>query len=250
MLRGLPGDSWLAIGVGDLSRTLGSAQSLRTLASLLSGVSLGSISFKAALAPLSSHALDVQRDLLSWMGATGVYVSGSSVLNLQAAVVVAAKDPARSLAAVGKLAGAYREAGGQTSPTSVPGTETAVTVKLPNFPLTLTLAEGQGKFVVGLGAPSVQEALSPQSTLAGTPNYNAAAGALGQGIQPSALVEFHTLSGLLESLGLNQAPGFSGFASAIAPLSTLAVGGGESLPGGVKRARVVIGLQPPPAPAG
>jgi hypothetical protein len=124
-----------------------------------------------------------------------------------------------------------------------------VTVKLANFPLALTMAYGQGKFVVGLGSSSVQEALSPQTTLAGTANYNAAASALGQGIQPSALVEVHTLSGLIESLGLNQAPGFSGFASAIAPLSNLAAGGGESLPGGVKRARLVLGLQAPTQPA-
>jgi hypothetical protein len=250
VLNGLPGGSWLAIGVGDLGKTLGSARGLHTLASLASGVNIGTISLATLLAPLTSHALDIQRDLLSWMGATGVYVSGSSVLNLQAAVVIASKDPARSRAAIAKIAQAYREVGGQTAPTTVPGTETALTVKLPNFPLTLTLAEGQGKFVAGLGAASVEEALNPQSTLAGTPNYNAAASALGQGIQPSALVEFHTLSGLFESLGLNQTPGFSGFASAIAPLSNLAVGGGKTLSGGVKRARVVIGLQPPPAPAG
>jgi Protein of unknown function (DUF3352) len=250
VLRGLPGSAWLAIGIGDLGKTVGnSTQGLRALASLASGVSLGSISLGAAFAPLSSHALDVQRDLLSWMGATGVYVSGSSVLSLQAAVVITSKNPARSRAAVATLAQAYREAGGQTSPTSVPGTETAVTVKLPNFPLTLTLAYGQGKFVAGIGPASVQEALSPQSTLAGTSNYNAAASALGQGIQPSALVEVHTLSGLIESLGLNETPGFSGFASAIAPLSAIAVGGGESLPGGVKRARVVLGLQAPEQPA-
>jgi hypothetical protein len=250
VLGGLPGSSWLAIGFGDFGKTFaGNTQGLHALASLASGVSLGSISLGAAFAPLSSHALNVQRDLLSWMGATGVYVSGSSVLSLQAAVVIDSKNPARSREAVAKLAQAYREAGGSTSPTSVPGTETAVTVKLPNFPLTLTLAYGQGKFVAGIGPSSIQEALKPQSTLAGTSSYTAAASALGQGIQPSALVEVHTLSGLIESLGLNQTPGFSGFASAVAPLSAIAVGGGESLPGGVTRARVVLGLQAPEQPA-
>ncbi len=250
VLRGLPGSSWLAIGFGDLGKTFaGNTQGLHALASLASGVSLGSISLGAAFAPLSSHALNVQRDLLSWMGATGVYVSGSSVLSLQAAVVIDSKDPARSHEAVAELAQAYREAGGSTSPTSVPGTETAVTVKLPNFPLTLTLAYGQGKFVAGIGPSSIQEALNPQSTLAGTSNYTAAASALGQGIQPSALAEVHTLSGLIESLGLNETPGFSGFASAVAPLSAIALGGGESLPGGVTRARVVLGLQAPEQPA-
>ena len=149
-----------------------------------------------------------------------------------------------------KLAQAYREAGGQTSPTSVPGTETAVTVRLPSFPLQLTLAAGQGKFVAGLGSASIEEALNPQSTLGSAPSYSAAASTLGGGIQPSALIEFHTLSGLLESLGLNQAPGFSGIASTIAPLGTVTAGGGESLADGVKRARLVIGLPPPSGESG
>ena len=246
VLSGLPGGAWLAIGIGDLDHTVGgNVQGLRALASLASGLNFGSsISVAKVLAPLSSHAINVQHDLLSWMGATGIYVSGSSVLNLQAAVLITSKDPALSRAAVAKIAQAYREAGGLTSPTSVPGAEVAVTIKLPSFPLTLTMADGQGKFVLGLGPSSVQEALNPQTTLAGTPAYTTAANALGQEIQPSALIEFRTLLGLIESLGLNEAPGFSGIASGLRALDTLAVGGGKSLPGGVKRARVVLGLQP------
>ena len=70
MLRGLPGSAWLAVGIGDLGSTLGhSAQGLRALASLASALNIGSISLGKVFAPLSSHALDVQRDLLSWMGA-------------------------------------------------------------------------------------------------------------------------------------------------------------------------------------
>ncbi len=244
VLRGLPGSSWLAVGIGDLDGALGrGTQGLGAVASLSSALNIGGIDFGTLLAPLSSHSLNLQRDLFSWAGATGLYVSGSSVLELRAALVITSKNQASSRAAVGKLAQAYREAGGQTSPTSVPGTETAVTVKLPSFPLQLTLAAGQGKFVAGLGSASIEEALHPQSTLGSAPAYSTATSTLGGGIQPSALIEVHTLSGLLESLGLNQAPGFSSFASAIAPLGTITAGGGQSLSDGVKRARVVIGLQ-------
>ncbi len=245
VLRGLPGSSWLAVGIGDLGSALGhSTQGFGALASLGSALNIGGIDFGTLLAPLSSRSLNLQRDLLSWAGATGIYVSGSSVLELHAALVITSKNPVSSRAAVAKLAQAYREAGGQTSPTSVPGMETAVTVRLPSFPLQLTLAAGEGKFVAGLGSASIEEALHPQSTLGSAPAYGAATSTLGGGIQPSALIEVHTLSGLLESLGLNQAPGFSSVASAIAPLGTITAGGGESLPDGVKRARLVIGLQP------
>ncbi len=245
VLRKLPASAWLAIGIGDLGDSFANnTQSLQTLASLGSTVNIGGLFSLATLfAPLESHAIDVQRDLLSWMGATGLYTSGTSVLSLQGAIVITSKNPARSRAALGKIAQAYREAGGQSTPTSVPGTEAAVAIKLPGLPLALTMAVGQGKFVAGLGASSIQEALNPQGTLAGTPAYNAAASALGQGIQPSALIELHTLSGLIESLGLSQSPAFSGIASGVAPLGALSAGGGESLSNGVKRARVVIALQ-------
>lgn len=244
VLSGLPGSAWLAIGIGDLGKELGnSTQGLSTLANLLSTFKLGSIGIGAAFAPLHSRSLNVSRDLLSWMGPTGVYVAGSNVLSLQAAVVVTSKDPARSRAAVSKLGRAYRESGGEVQGTSIPGTDAAVLVKLPNFPLALTIADGQGKFVLGLGQASVQEALNPQSTLAGSPLYTNAEKALGGGIKPSAAVEFHTLSSLIESLGLSQAPGFSGIASALQPLSSLAAGGGQTLSGGVKRARLVLALQ-------
>jgi Protein of unknown function (DUF3352) len=245
VLRGLPGSSWLAVGIGDLGNAVGhGTKGFGAFSSLGSALDIGGIDFGTLLAPLSSHSLNPQRDLFSWAGATGIYVSGSSVLELHAALVITSKDPAGSRAAVAKLAQAYREAGGQTSPTSVPGMETAVTVRLPSFPLQLTLATGQGKFIAGLGSASIEEALHPPSTLGSAPAYGAATSTLGGGIQPSALIEFHTFSGLLESLGLNQAPGFSSVASAIAPLGTVTAGGGESLAGGVKRARLVIGLQP------
>lgn len=244
VLSGLPGGAWLAIGIGDLDKELGNnSQGLSLLANLASTFKLGTIGLGAMFAPLHSHSLNVSRDLLSWMGPTGVYAAGSNVLSLQAAVVITSKDPARSRAAVSKLAQAYREAGGQVENTSIPGTDAAVLVKLPNFPLALTIADGQGKFVLGLGQASVQEALSPQSTLAGSALYANAEKALGSGIKPSVAIEFHTLSSLIESLGLAQTPGFSGIASALQPLSNLSAGGGQTLSGGVKRARLVLALQ-------
>lgn len=243
VLRGLPGTAWLALGFGNLGKTLsGGAPALHALSSLFSGLSLGSFSIGKIFAPLSSHALNVQRELLSWMGPTGFYVGGTSILNLQAAAVIDATDPSLARAAVAKLAAAYREAGASTSTTSIPGTETAQEVKLPGFPLTLTLAYGQGKFVLGLGAASIREALHPQSTLGSSSAYSTAASTLGQGIEPSALVEFHTLLGIMESLGLTEAPGFSGIAQAVKPLEDLAVGGGKSVGEGVKRSRLTLSL--------
>jgi hypothetical protein len=243
VLGQLPGGSWLAVGLGNPASTLGQdGQGLRALASLASGISLGSFSIKGALAPFTSPDINLRHDLLSWMGGTGVFATGSG-LNLQAGVVITSKNLSLSRAAVSKLGRAYRDAGGQVSPTSLPGADAAETVRLPNFPVVLTVADGQGKFVIGLGPASVQEALSPQSTLSGSAAYSAAVSALGHGIKPSALVDFPTLVGLAETLGFNQDPGISTIFPYLQSLTSLAVGGGETLPNGVKRSRVVLGLQ-------
>jgi hypothetical protein len=244
-LAQLPGESWLAVGVGDLGATLGhSAAGFRALASLGEGLTFGSFNLKGLLAPLGSRTLEPRRDLLSWMGAAGVFAKGNSLLNLRAGLVIDSKNPARSRAAIAKLAAAYRTDGATVESTSISGAEVAMTFKLTGFPLVLTMAFGQGKFVVGLGTASVQEAMNPQSTMANSTSAGSTAAPLGQGSKPSVVVEFSTLLSLLDSVGLNKAPGFSALVPYLQGLDTL-VAGGEQLGGGVKRSRLVLGLQPP-----
>ena len=241
----LPGGSWLALGVGDVSATFGrSTATLRALAAPLSKLKIGTFDLEGVFAPLSSPSVDLNKDLLSWMGAAGVFASGSGLLNLQAGVVIESTDSARSRAAVGKLAAAYRQAGDETASTTIPGAEEAVTVKINGFPVVLAIGAGEGRFAIGLGPASVQEALSPSTPLSSAPSYKAAAAALGHGLQPSLLVEFPTLSSLIETLGLAQSEGIASSALPyLQTLATLSGGGGQSLGGGVTRARVVLGLQ-------
>jgi hypothetical protein len=240
----LPGGSWLALGLGDVNATFGhSAGTLRSFATLGSKLKIGSFSLEGVFAPLLSNGIDLNKDLLSWMGAGGVFVSGSGLLNLQAGLVVASKDPASSRAAVAKLAAAYRQAGDEATPTTIPGAEEAVSVRIKGFPVIVAIGAGEGKFAIGLGPASVQEALNPSTPLSGSANYQAAATTLGHGLKPSLLIEFPTLVSLIETLGLGQTEGVSTAVPYLQSLATLSGGGGQSLGNGVTRARVVLGLQ-------
>lgn len=244
VVSGLPGGSWLAYGIGDVSSSFGQgAAGLRALAALGAKVKIGSFSLEGVFAPFSSPSIDLNRDILSWMGGAGVFVSGNGLLNLQAGVVIASKDPSRSRAAVGKLAAAYRQAGDETSPTTIPGAEEAVTVKITGFPVVVAIGASESKFAIGLGPASVQEALNPSATLSSSANYQTASTTLGHGLKPSLLVEFPTLVSLIETLGLGQSEGISTTLPYLQSLGTLTAGGGESLGNGVTRARVVLGLQ-------
>lgn len=241
----LPGGAWLAAGVGNV----GGANLPRALA-LLHGVasfgtstvfaSLGGPSIEKLFTALDSPKAKLQQDFSSWAGSGGMYVSGTGLFNLEAALVIASNDPTASRAAVGKLANLIRSAGAVVSNASIPGTDAAVSVKLQGFPAVIFIADGQGKFVLGLGQASVQGALTPSSTLATSPAYSTATSTLGNGIEPSLIVEFPTLLGFLEGVGLTQSPGLSSLVPYLKSLGTLTAGATSQ--SGVEHFRLVLGL--------
>ena len=266
----LPGESWLAAGFGNVGGALGGGleglHGLLSLASTLgsSGSGEGALSpsspqttlsvkglLEGLLKPLdalSANTAQARSDYLSWMGEAGIFASGTSVLELKAGVVIDSKNPTASRAAVAKLASALRAAGGEATTATISGTEAAVEAKLTGLPVTLVIADGraadgQTKFVMGLGQSSIQDALNPSSTMSGASSYSAAQSALGEGIQPSVTVDFSTLLSLLEGVGLGEDPTVSKFVPYLRSSTTLS-GGGKSLGGGVERLRLVLGLQP------
>jgi len=258
----LPGESWLAVGLGDVGKTLSSntqaLQGLSSLASLLTGsgpeAAASGLNVKGLLdglltplRALGSGSAQTKHDLTSWMGAAGLFASGSGLLELKGGVVIESKDPALSRAAVGKLAAILRKGGGSAQTTSIAGTDAAIAAHLSGLPVVLDIADGRdasghGKFVIGIGEQSVEAALHPAATMSGSAALGTSAAALGQGIQPSVIVEFPTLLGLLEGIGLSEDPTVSPFVPYLRSLSTLS-GGGKSLGNGVERFRLVLGLQ-------
>jgi hypothetical protein len=258
----LPGESWLAVGLGDLGDTLrANPQALRGLASLggliassspaapSSGLSVTGIveGLLKPLAVLGANTTESKRDFASWMGSAGLFASGSGLLELRGGLVIDSKNPALSRAAVAKLGALLRRDGGSVQRAAIGGTDAAVAVHLSGLPVVLDIANGRDsngstKFVIGIAEQSVEAALNPSSTLSGAASYGTASAALGEGIQPSVLVEFPTLLGLLEGVGLSEDPSVSPFIPYLRSLGTLS-GGGKSLGNGIERFRLVLGLQ-------
>jgi hypothetical protein len=243
-LGGLPGGSWLAAGVGNtganLPRALALLHGVASFGTSTVFASLGGASIEKLFTALSSPKAKLQQDFGSWAGSAGMFVSGTGLFNLEAALVIASHDPTASRAAVGKLANLMRSAGATVSNASIAGTDAAVSVKLQGFPAVIFIADGQGKFVLGLGQQSVQGALSPSSTLATSAAYSTATSTLGNGIEPSLIVEFPTLLGFLEGVGLTQSPGVSNLVPYLKSLGTLTAGATSQ--SGVEHFRLVLGL--------
>lgn len=240
----LPGSSWLAAGVGNVGANLPRALALlHGVASFGASTvfsSLGGPSIEKLFDAIDSQNAKLQQDFASWAGSGGMFVSGTGLFNLQAALVISSNNPSASRAAVGGLANLLKGAGAVVSNASIPGTNAAVSVKLSGFPAVIYIADGEGKFVLGLGESSVQGALSPSSTLSTSPAYASATSALGGGIEPSLIVEFPTLLGFLEGVGLAQSPGVSSLVPYFKSLGTLSAGATSE--GGVQRFRAVLGL--------
>jgi hypothetical protein len=257
----LPGEAWLAIGLGHVGATLAQdTQELQGLTSL--GTTLGggapestaglSISglvdgLMTPLRALGASTAQARREFASWMGSAGIFASGANLLELKGAVVISSKRPAASRAAVAELATQLRKAGAQISPASIPGTEAAVGARVSGLPVVLDIADGrdsagQSKFVLGIGEASVQDALDPPSTFAVAAPRTAAAADLGEGIQPSMIASFPTFLTLLEGIGLSEDPSIVKFVPYLRSATTLA-GGGREVGGGIDRFRLVLGLQ-------
>jgi len=266
-LSELPGESWLAAGLGNVGATAGGSLSgLHSLLGLIgtlgsSGAGAGIAAPQSALSvkglleglltplsALSANTAEARHDYLSWMGDAGVFASGTSVLELKGGVVIDSTNPTASRAAVAKLGAALRHGGAEVSTVYVAGAEAAIEAKITGLPLALVIADGhsssgQAKFVMGLGTASIQDALNPSSTMASSSAYESAAHALGEGIQPSIAVDFTTLLSLLEGVGLSEDPTIAPFLPYLRASSTLA-GGGKNLGNGIERLRLVLNLQP------
>ena len=239
-----PAGAWLAAGVGNVGANLPRALALlRGVASFATSTvfaSLGGPSIEKLFTALNSPKAHLQQDFGKWAGPGGMFVSGTGLFNLQSALVIASSDPSASRAAVGKLGKLMQSAGAVVSKATIPGTDAAISVKLQSFPAVIFIASGQGKFVLGLGQASVEGALAPSSTLSTSPAYTSATSALGGGIEPSLIVEFPTLLGFLEGVGLTQSPGVSNLVPYFKSLGTLTAGATSQ--GDVEHFRVVVGL--------
>jgi hypothetical protein len=248
----LPGESYLALGFSStgLARD---TQAVRSLASLgahpeaTPGISVKGL-LAATLAPVEVLTEPgAKHEFQSWMGPGALFASGSGLIDLKAGVVISSNNPAASRAAVAKVAQKLRGQGVSVAPASIPGTDAAVSARLPSLPIPLVIADGRDakgetKFVIGLGEASIAAALTPSTMLSSSSAYGDSAAALGEGIQPSLIAQVPSLLGVLEGAGLSEDPTIAPLLPYLRTLGTVS-GGGKSLSGGVERFRLVLGLR-------
>ena len=174
LLTELPGDSWLAIGQSDFGKLLDFY--VDAFAGVVGGRDAVEQQFRAAT------GLDLQKDVLDWMGDFGIFVRGTSVSELDGALVVETNDEeasGRLIAALERLAKREAEGDVQISPLAAPGGGEGFTARGAGVPKPIHVFQRDGRVVFAYGDAAASDAVGAGDTLGDSPDYKAATESLG-----------------------------------------------------------------------
>jgi hypothetical protein len=170
----LPGDSWVAVAQTDLGKVL--SVYVDAFAGAAGGRDAIDQQFKAAT------GLELQKDVLDWMGDFGVFVRGKSVAELDGALIVETSDEAASgrfIAALERLGRTQGQGAVRIGPLSAPGGGTGFTVQSANIPKPVHVFQKSGRVVFAYGDAAAADAIDPANKLGDSPDFAAATDSLG-----------------------------------------------------------------------
>jgi hypothetical protein len=185
LLQELPGDSWAAAGSAELG------ESLREAIDRFAG-GIGGLAIRRQVR--EETGLDLDRDLLDWIGHAGIFVRGTTPETLDGGLVIQATDDERAADAFGRIVGAAQvKAEVRAEPIDVAGADQAFELRTPR---PVVIARGSGRVVVTTGRAAAEAALGFRDRLGDTDLYAEAEELVG--MEPGALVSMPQLLELAE----------------------------------------------------
>jgi hypothetical protein len=231
LVEQLPADSWLGVGQADFGKLID------FYAEAFAGVVGGREAIEQQLK--AATGLDLQRDVIDWMGDFGVFVRGTSVSELDGALIVETKDEAASgrfLSALERLAKSQADQGDRVAPLSAPGGGEGFTLTSPNVPKPVHAFQKDGRVVFAYGDKAAADAVNPANTLGDSADYTAARDSLGD-YDISFYLLMQPIFDLVDSAGAGSDADWQKAKPYLEPLDAL-VGGssgdGDSLRSAVK----------------
>ena len=245
VMETLPDGSWLAAGTTDLGAAFEKQlEQFRQLGGF------GGVDVDQILQQFRSQTgLDVREDVLSWMGDMGIFVAGTTLSDINGAVVVQSKDAAKSKAFVGELQRLVRRLGqGQVTarelraPSGV-DIDRGVELRAPGVPLPISIAAAGERFIIAVGNGALEAATGGGGKLADNAAYKDAAGKLEDEVKPQFFLDLEPVRGLLNDTGALKQAGPEGERAgrALEQLTTVVAGGKRE--GDVQRGELVVGVK-------
>jgi hypothetical protein len=157
LLRELPGDSWLAFGVADLGEAID--DTIQDFAGPLGAM-------VARREVERSLGLDLERDLLGWIGDAGFFLRGTTPATIDGGLVIEPTDEDRAADAFGRIVGALQvRAQKRARPVDVAGADQAFELAERGLARPIVLARGSGLVVVAAGRAAAEAALGAGDSL-------------------------------------------------------------------------------------
>ncbi len=232
LVEQLPGDSWVGVAQTDLGKLIN--YYVDAFAGMVGGRDAIAQQLKAAT------GLDLQKDVIDWMGDFAIFARGKSVSELDGALIIETKDEAASarfISALGKLAKNQADnPGDRVGPLSAPGGGEGITLTSAGIPKPVHLFQAKGRVVLAYGDKAAADAIDPATTLGDSADFTAARDSLGD-YEVSFFVLMQPIFDLVDSTEVASDADWQKAKPYLEPLNAL-VGGtsgdGDSLSSAVK----------------
>ena len=226
----VPGQSWLAIGIGNLGDNL--KNSIDQLKSQLPN-------FDQVQSQIEQTTGSSLEQLTGALGDAAIYVQGTTQSTLTGALVIQSKDPSLTGRLLGQLQGLL-QLGGKVRPLQLSGGGTGFQLSDPSIPQPIEIAQQGDKLVIGYGANSAEATLTPAQTLSDSPTFSAAKGQVSS-LGTDLFVSLQPIFALAESQGAKSDPQYIQAKKYLNALDYVVTGSGSS--GDKAEFKAVLGLK-------
>jgi Protein of unknown function (DUF3352) len=229
LLQELPGDTWAAVGASD------AGEALRATLEGVAGA-IGGLALRREVE--NETGLDLDRDLLDWIGHVAFFVRGTKPPGLDGGLVIQPTDEDKAEQAFGRIVGAIQVgAKVRARPVDVPGAEQAFEFVDARSPYPVVIARGSGLVVVTAGRAAAEAALGSGDRLGETDLYEEAEELVG--MEPGLLLSMPKLIELVNAY--DPEPGFAAAQPYLEAFSVVAAG--MLVDGDQAIGRLAVGLE-------
>jgi hypothetical protein len=232
LIGDVPSQAWLAFGVGNLGDTV--KHSLDQVKEQIPNFD----SAQQQIEQATGSSLD---QLEGALGDAVIYVEGTTQSTLTGALVVQTKDANLTGRLLDQLQGLLQLGSGGIKPLRLSGGGTGFQINDPSISSApIELAQQGDKLVVGYGANSAEQTLTPTQKLADAPTFTTAHGQVSS-LGTDLFLDFPSVFALAESSGAKSDPGYAQAKPYLDALSYLVTGSGSS--GDKAEFKAVVGLK-------
>jgi hypothetical protein len=230
LIGDVPGQSWLALGIGDLGDTV------KRILDQLKDQIPNYDQVQQQIEQTTGSSLD---QLTGALGDAVIYVQGTKQSTLTGALVVQSKDPELTGRLLNQLQGLL-QLGGKIKPLQLSGGGTGFRMADPSIPQPVEIAQQGDKLVIGYGAGSAEASLTPAQTLADSPAFTQAHDQISS-LGTDLFVNLQPIFALAESSGAKSDPDYQQAKPYLDALSYVVTGSGSS--GDKADFKAVLGLK-------